>query len=58
MPLILPSISQSQIKNEMSAWKNAARNQGMGCHTEAEVIEMAIRDLRSLSLYLGNRNVI
>ena len=29
--------------------------QGMGRHTEAEVIEIGLKDLRSLSNYLGTR---
>lgn len=33
--------------------KSQAYGQGMGRHTEAEVIEMGAKDLRALSVFLG-----
>jgi len=34
-------------------WKNAAYGQGIGRHSEAEVIEMGLKDMRALSRFLG-----
>jgi len=34
---------------------NKALAQGMGRHSEAEVYEMGIKDLRAISIHLGNR---
>jgi len=34
-------------------WKKAAYGQGIGRHSEAEVIEMGIKDMRALSRFLG-----
>ena len=36
--------------------KGQAHGQGMGLHTEAEVIEMSIKDLRAISNFLGKLN--
>lgn len=33
--------------------KGQAHGQGMGRHTEAEVIEMGVKDLRAISTFLG-----
>ena len=33
--------------------KGQAHGQGMGLHTEAEVIEMSVKDLRAISNFLG-----
>jgi hypothetical protein len=33
--------------------KGQAQGQGMGRHTEAEVIEMSVKDLRAISNFLG-----
>lgn len=33
--------------------KGQAQGQGMGLHTEAEVIEMSVKDLRAISNFLG-----
>lgn len=38
------------IKKEL---KGQAHGQGMGRHTEAEVIEMGVKDLRAISTFLG-----
>ncbi len=34
-------------------WKKAAYGQGIGRHSQAEVIEMGLKDLRALSRFLG-----
>ena len=34
-------------------WKNSAYGQGIGRHSEAEVIEMGLKDMRALSRFLG-----
>ena len=36
--------------------KGQAHGQGMGRHTEAEVIEMGVKDLRAISTFLGITN--
>jgi hypothetical protein len=36
--------------------KGQAHGQGMGLHTEAEVIEMSVKDLRAISNFLGKLN--
>ncbi len=54
MPLLsplMPTIFNSLLK---WIWNSLATEQGMGRHTKEEVTEMAVEDLRSLSLYLGN----
>ncbi len=52
--MILPTMPRSQIKKE-TCWEHAVFFQAVGNHTKAEVTEMASKDLRALSLYLGNR---
>ena len=32
---------------------SAARGQGMGRHTEAEVMEIGVKDLKTMSIFLG-----
>ena len=38
--------------------KGQAHGQGMGLHTEAEVIEMSVKDLRAISNFLGKLNFV
>ena len=34
-------------------WKKAALGQGIGRHSEAEVMEIGVKDLRAMSIFLG-----
>ncbi|EFX81103.1 hypothetical protein DAPPUDRAFT_303601 [Daphnia pulex] len=38
--------------------KGQAQGQGMGLHTEAEVIEMSVKDLRAISNFLGTKQFL
>jgi len=44
---MLPFLSRRLLKSAIS--------QGIGRHTEAEVYEMGIKDLRAISIYLGDK---
>ncbi len=54
LPLVMPKMPSYVIPFAVKLWTKAAHGQGIGRHTEAEATEMAIKDLRALSLYLGN----
>ncbi len=54
VPKIFPMIPQSKIKEETRCWKRAIGDQIMGTRTKEEVTEMAVKDLRALSIFLGN----
>ena len=43
----MPLVSRVQMKKALA--------QGMGRHSEAEVYEMGIKDLRAISIHLGDR---
>lgn len=58
LPLIQPSLPFYVYKILLPLiatrkWKKAAYGQGIGRHTQAEVIEMGLKDLRALSRFLG-----
>ena len=48
--IAIPFISQS--------FKSAAYKQGIGRHTQAEVVDIGIKDLRALSVFLGKNSLI
>lgn len=50
----LPSILKLSLPWIISNLKRDANGQGMGRHSEAEVIEIGINDLRAISTYLGS----
>ena len=48
--MLIPLYSRNVMKQTFA--------QGLGRHTEVEVMEMGVKDLRSLSAYLGNEFII
>ena len=42
------------VRMQMRNIQRAANHQGIGRHSKAEVIEMGIKDLRTLSYFLGD----
>ena len=54
VPIVMPSFPKYMIPMAAKLWTKAAHGQGMGRHSEAEAIEIGFKDLRAMSLYLGN----
>lgn len=54
VPTVMPALPKFVIPYVKRLWTKAAYGQGMGRHTEAEAREIGIKDLRALSVYLGN----
>lgn len=50
MPLIMPMITRNI--------RNQATGQGVGRHSEAQVIELGLSDLRALSVFLGKKKFL
>ena len=58
VPSILPTSPKILIAIDGFLSKWSARDQGIGKHTEKEVTEMAIKNLRAPSHYLGNAHFL
>ena len=53
VPRVVPDFPRYIIPLAERLWKKAALGQGIGRHSEAEVMEIGVKDLRAMSIFLG-----